>query len=276
MARLVLRSSIPRKILITACCLLVWAWIQTPVALAQHGGGHVGGGGVHFSTGGRIAPPHVSAPPSSHGIWHPHFWSGPPAAGVGAGNIRFRHPIHPLPPVFPIYGYPYFFGGPFFGYGWGWGFTSIWWPTCGPYWGWQFGCNSLPFYEYGWGNYAPFYSPSVPSGAPTYEYPLYPYREEGRDLPQLYLKDGTVYSVTDYWLVNGQIHFTTNEATEEGGLKSVEHVIDFDQLDLQTTIDVNTERGFRFVLRNEPLEQYMRDHPDATAAPPVSPPPDNQ
>ena len=76
---------------------------------------------------------------------------------------------------------------------------------------------------------------------------------------ELYLKDGTIYEVTDYWLVNDQLHFRT---AEEGGTKLVEHVIDFDQLDLQKTIDVNTDRGFRFVLRNEPLEDYLRDHPD--------------
>ena len=87
------------------------------------------------------------------------------------------------------------------------------------------------------------------------------YGDYRRDLPQLYLKDGTMYSVTDYWLVDNQLHFTM---IEEGGTKSVEHVIGFDELDLQTTIDVNTQRGFRFVLRNEPLEQYLRDHPDQT------------
>lgn len=270
MPRFVLCGSILVKILIAVSCLLACACVLAPVALAQHGGGHMGGGGMHFSTGGRIAAPHVSAPPSSHAIWHPHFWSGPPAAGIGANSFRFRrYPIHPLPPVFPIYGYgyPFFFGGPFFGYGLGWGFNSIWWPTCGPYWGWQFGCNPLPFYEYGSANYAPSYSQGTP---PTYEYPLYPYREEGRDLPELYLNDGTVYDVTDYWLVDGQLHFTTNEATEDGGLKPVDHVIDFDQLDLQTTIDANTQRGFRFVLRNEPLQQYLQDHPDL--APPSTPP----
>jgi hypothetical protein len=93
--------------------------------------------------------------------------------------------------------------------------------------------------------------------------------EETRELPQLYLKDGTVYRVTDYWLVNGQIHFTT---LEEGGTKSVEHVIPFEDLDLQQTIDVNTQRGFRFVLRNAPLEQYLRNrnegNPPAETAPP--------
>ena len=44
MARFVLRGSIFKKILITVSCMLASAWVQTPVALAQHGG-HVGGGG---------------------------------------------------------------------------------------------------------------------------------------------------------------------------------------------------------------------------------------
>jgi hypothetical protein len=80
-----------------------------------------------------------------------------------------------------------------------------------------------------------------------------------------------VYNVIDYWLVDGQIHFTM---LDESGTKSVEHVIGFDELDLQKTIDVATERGFRFVLRNEPVERYLRDHPDPT--PPVAPPPKNE
>ena len=66
--------------------------------------------------------------------------------------------------------------------------------------------------------------------------------------------------MTDYWLVDGQLHFTT---VEDAGTKSVEHALSFDTLDLQTTIDVNTERGFRFQLRNQPVEQYLREHPDA-------------
>jgi hypothetical protein len=253
MARFVLRGSILKKILIVVSCMLGSACVQTPVALAQHGGGHIGGGGAH-----------VFAPPSPHAaISRPRVSAAPPVAAFGTHSFRFRpRHINPLPPVFPVYGYPFFFGGPFFGYGLGWGFNSFWWPTCGPYWGWQFGCNALPFYEYGPGNYG---------YPPTYEYPLYPYREEGRDLPQLYLKDGTVYNVTDYWLVDGQIHFTM---LEEGGTKSVEYVIGFDELDLQKTIDVATKRGFRFVLRNEPVDQYLRDRPDLT--PPVAPPPKNK
>jgi hypothetical protein len=40
---------------------------------------------------------------------------------------------------------------------------------------------------------------------------------------------------------------------------------------LQTTVDRNTRRGFRFTLRNEPVEQYLGDHPDGL--PPIVTPP---
>jgi hypothetical protein len=90
------------------------------------------------------------------------------------------------------------------------------------------------------------------------------YGEESPDLPQLFLKDGTILNVTDYWLVDDQLHFTMIE--EEGG-NPVEHVIPFDALDLQKSADVSKRRGFRFMLRNEPVEQYLRDHPEG--APPA-------
>ena len=57
--------------------------------------------------------------------------------------------------------------------------------------------------------------------------------------------------------MHGELHF---KIVEENGTKVVEHEIDFGLLDLQKTIDVNTQRGFRFVLCNEPLEQYLKDH----------------
>ena len=49
-------------------------------------------------------------------------------------------------------------------------------------------------------------------------------------------------------------------------MKPEEQVIPFDELDLQKTVDVNTNRGFRFMLRNEPFEQYVRDHPEGPPA----------
>jgi len=76
--------------------------------------------------------------------------------------------------------------------------------------------------------------------------------------PQLVFKDGTTYTVTDYWRVNDQLHFIT---IEEGGTKSVPHTVPFDDLDVQRTTDTNAAQGFRFVLRDEPIEQWLEHHP---------------
>jgi hypothetical protein len=247
-ARLVVRGSILRKTLIVAACVLVSACIQTPVALAQRGAGRVGGGGGHFNSGGRIGIPHgVAPPPSPARILRPPVFAGP---RVGSPAFAFRqHPIF----RHPVFRHPELFGAPFLGAGLG--FNSFWCPNCGPFWTWGF---SSPLYWYGFENYV------TPQ---PYESPLYVYNGEERELVQLYLKDGTVYNVTDYWLVNGQIHFTM---IDETGTKSVEQVIGFDELDLQRTIDVNTQLGFKFVLRNEPWQKYLQDHPDLT--PPAGPP----
>ena len=72
--------------------------------------------------------------------------------------------------------------------------------------------------------------------------------------PQLVFRDGTTYTVTDYWRVNDQLHFIT---IEEGGTKSVPHAVPFGDLDVQRTTDANTAQGFRFVLRDEPIEQWL-------------------
>jgi hypothetical protein len=75
--------------------------------------------------------------------------------------------------------------------------------------------------------------------------------------PQLVFKDGTTYTVTDYWRVDDQLHFIT---IEEGGTKSVPHTVPFGDLDLQRTTDTNVAQGFRFVVRDEPIEQWLEHH----------------
>src|SRR5262245_19098791 len=75
--------------------------------------------------------------------------------------------------------------------------------------------------------------------------------------PQLVFKDGTTYTVTDYWRVNDELHFIT---IEEGGTKSVPHTVPFGDLDLQRTSDTNAAQGFRFVVRGEPIEQWLEHH----------------
>ena len=83
--------------------------------------------------------------------------------------------------------------------------------------------------------------------------------------PQLIFKDGTTYTVADYWRVEDQLHFITNE---EGGTKSVPHTVPFGDLDVQRTTDANTAQGFRFVVRDEPIEHWLQHHAQHTSAAP--------
>jgi hypothetical protein len=50
--------------------------------------------------------------------------------------------------------------------------------------------------------------------------------------------------------------------------------VDIDDLDLQKSVDVNTERGFRFVLRPAPIEEYLKngENPDNPQIAPQSEP----
>ena len=237
-----LRVLAHRKILMVVACALACAWFQTPIASAQRVG-HVGGG-VHVRTGGHVFAPHIGAP---------HLVGMPAPASRG----MFLRPRSGLPErPFLIFPRPVFVHAPFFRY---WErFDSSWWLYCGPVWGWNCGDFVLP-------EYAVEHYPAPPL---TYNNPVYVYSLDGHQLVQLYLKDDSVYNVNDYWFVNDQIHFTM---LDETGTKAGEQAIAFDDLDVQKTIDVNTRRGFRVVMRNEPLEQYLRDHPDLD--PPLLQPP---
>jgi hypothetical protein len=253
-------------------CALVLACSTGSPAFAQHAGGHAGGAG-HVSPPPAYHPPvsrpiipmrsPLAGPGSRTGFTSPIRIYSPPSFAVGypftRRRISPRFPFHPIAPVpiVPPYNFG-LFGIPFFGLGFGWGFNSGVWTGCDQFWMWGYGCNGLPLYESG-----PEYNvfplePSLPQ--PQWEIQTWPayYAGENPAHVELYLTDGTVYSVTDYWLVNGELHF---KVIEENGTKVVEHTIDFNQLDLQKTIDVNTARGFRFVLRNEPIEQYLKDNP---------------
>ena len=256
-----LTGSILKKILLVAAFVLVSAWVETP-ALAQHPGPIVAGG--HAAGGARASAPvrtPIPAPRVGPGL---HGAGGPRAAGLGAAGLGPRGFGVRLSPI-RVFRRRLFFGAPLFPFGVGFGFNSLWWPTCGPYGGWAWGggftCNPVPSYGFGFENYVT---------VPTYENRVYEYGGDERDLIWLYFKDGTVYGVSDYWFVNGEVHF---RMTEDDPSKPAEHVMPYDQLDVQKTTYVNTRRGFRIVFRDEPWQQYMKDHPDLT--PPDVPPAQN-
>ncbi len=60
----------------------------------------------------------------------------------------------------------------------------------------------------------------------------------------LYLKDGSSYAVTDYWLENGKLHYVASY----GG----ENSVDESALDLQKTVNENAAQGLTFTLRPAP------------------------
>ena len=232
-----------------AVCLALACACVPETALAQHVGGRPRGS---VGAGGMGARP-VGLARANGTVGR----SGSPFGATGApqvigenmngphrirGSIASRRPFIPFRPVFPIF--PphryWFWGAPLYGYGLGFGFSPFWWDSCGTYriWAWGYNCYAANFY--------------VSVGG-------------GRELQELYLKDGAVYDVTDYWLVDGQLHFTTLDESET---RWEEHAIALDELDLQKTVDVSKERGFRFVLRNEPMQLYLQHHPEIGAPDP--------
>jgi hypothetical protein len=232
MTRCVLES-IPNKIFISAACALLLVAASAPLARAQHPAHSVPAPAhapaAHAPVAApRMPMPRVIPPPAARpGIVRP--------VGVGQPHSFpvFRRPIFIFVP------FPRFRGT----------FYPLWWLNCGPIWGWQFGCNDVFFYTPVVENSV---TPLIYEPPPT---PVYSYLGGDRDLVRLYLKDGTVIGITDYWFVDDEIHFAI---PDEAG----EQVIGAEELDLQKTIDVNTRRGFRLVRRNEPMDQYVRDYPN--------------
>jgi hypothetical protein len=247
MTRRMLRGSILKNMMMIAGFLMAWACVQTPVAQAQHfGGGHAGGG----------VAPRVGAAPISHGpivargpMMRPGFAPSPFVGAFTTRSLFVGRPFGAFGSFFPFYGNPFFFGRPYFyGYASAWRFNLCWW--CDLWWMWGIGYRTVPFYEYG--NYMP--QPYVYSY--TYSYAL-TYGEERPELPQLYLKDGTVLNVMDYWVVKGELHLRMNENG-----RITEQVIPYSDLDEQKTKEMAEARGFLFVVRDEPVEEYLKHHPD--------------
>ena len=261
-----LLGSIFKRILSFGAWLLALALVQAAFAQAPHGGGHVGGGVHSAPARAPISAPRGVVGPRGvgpHGVgrhWVGPYGAGPRFAGFGPRGFGSRQgAIH-------VFRRRVFFGAPFFRFGVGLGFNSLWWPSCGPSLGWAWGggyeCYLGPYYGYGFGGYGfGGYGFENYVTMPTYESPAYEYGGDDRDLVWLYLKYGTVYEVSDYWLVNGQMHFSM---VEDDPTKPVEHTIPYDDLDVQKTIYVNSHRGFRIVFRDEPWQQYLKDHPDLT------------
>jgi hypothetical protein len=226
--------------------------------------------GSSFTTGNTMhtrpfaqfvpGPPHVPRAPRRH--HEPIFFGG--FGGFGCFG-----------PFFFGCGGGFFDPG-FFGYGYGY---------CDPFWG-------CPGYGYGgYGSYYnggyygnQIYNQSTDGSSVSNEFnpsrswfPSAPAEEGGGGRatsgPEvaLFLKDGTVYAITDYWVADNKLHYVTNY----GG----ENSIPLDQIDMQRTVDANAKRGINITLRPTPYSQEAPapdgapTPPAPDAQPPANPPP---
>jgi hypothetical protein len=100
---------------------------------------------------------------------------------------------------------------------------------------------------------------AVSSPVPDYTLPSPSYVFAGSasvSYPKLVFKDGSSYLVADYWRKDGQLHFIT---AEDGGTKFVPHTVSFDDLDLEQTKRGAEAEGFRFLIRDKPVEQWLEE-----------------
>jgi len=230
-----------------AACVVMLGWAVLTTAQAPHRGSPATG-----------APrPSVPRPSTARGIPatpqamnRPQFVSGPHFMGAGLHRFGFgQRPIN-------VVGRRVFIGAPLFRFRVGRRFYPTWLPSCvaslGWAWGWGLDCSGAPLYEYAW---QPYLNQAV------YESPMYFYGALQSDVVWLYMKNGQVRGATDYWFVNGELHFI---GVAQDGRPTPEQVLSADDLDVNKTVYFNTRRGFRMVWRDEPWQQWLQHHPDDT------------
>ena len=209
------------------------------------------------------APPHVPA------ILRDAILSSTPASVSAAASV---HSSSAAAADFSAGG---FYGGGFgFGLGYGYGYGY-----CDPFWGCPAGLYGSYYNGGYYGNQ--IYNATTDESSVSNEFN--PSRYWGPSAPPeetgggggassssdsevvLFLKDGTVYAITDYWIADNKLHYVTNY----GG----ENSIPLDQLDMQRTVDTNAKRGINITLRPTPQSQQAQPAPDEQAAPEPAPPP---
>ncbi len=196
------------------------------------------------------------------------------ATTVASAQRPFQpiRPGYPSYPYYPYFGYYPYYGGIGFGFG-GFGPCDPFWGCFGYGFGYGYGFGgglgyfgaSAGGYGSGWTDAAAEGSANVTSPDNTDSYLLAAPGTGGSDsvagssngtqelrtdsAPQqtyvlLYLKDGSSFAVSDYWLADGKLHYVTSY----GG----ENAVDESKVDLQRTVNENATRGVDFTLRPQP------------------------
>jgi len=255
---------------------------QTPPSAGRVGVSHFITGDEGVASGARLAGPPVEPKGMRSPLGASTALRGAPRRTTSAPFAQARPlPPHigPFPPrrIQPIFflGFGGCWNGFFPGYC-GYGFLPYW---CDP-WLAQWGCG-YGGYGYGLGGYYgggygnTIYNDSTDQSSVSSEFnpSRYAFPNSGPEPSSggapssdnevvLFLKDGTVYAITDYWVADNKLHYVTNY----GG----ENTIEMDQIDMQRTVDVNAKRGVPITLKPAPEAEEPAE-PDAA---PNSGPPD--
>jgi PDZ domain-containing protein len=203
-------------------CSVVLA-LATPAAYAQHGGGgRFGGAAGGFSRGGMGTGrrsggtylPSVPAAASFFQLPGPVIESKPVVYRIGRARVQaqFKHRLY-------------------LGYGF--------WPVYGWASSWESGCLSdsgenCDGAEY---NDSEAENPVLPTRATI----------SLNSILVIYLRDGSGYGATDYWITDGMLHLVTTYDIEKSFV--------FEQIDWQRTVDDNAARGVYFKLSYSPSKQ---------------------
>lgn len=243
--------------LISVVCISL---LVAALSYAQHGGGHMGGGfsGRGFSGhssghGGSSHSPSRFVSGLRHVIPIPGLWRSPKPTAPSTDSFAAvrpprRPPIGIRPPVPPFPRPPFLnscFGHAFCsGFGFGFGAPLF----CDPLF--RFG-GCFPFFGLTFGFQDDFFSAGAEpqavasGGSDLGSTPSEFSTNDGvHPITLLQLKNGWMYGLTDYWVEGDELHYVTNY----GGKNS----IPLEQIDLATTIRLNSERGVEFSLHAKP------------------------
>jgi hypothetical protein len=77
----------------------------------------------------------------------------------------------------------------------------------------------------------------------------------------IYMKNGSVLTVRDYWMIDGELHYIL--------MSGVQRAVDLEQVDLPRTNTENAKSGVKFIFKSEP--SVTAPEPDGSASPPAQP-----
>lgn len=226
-----------RRFSLGVLCSVVFA-LATPAAYAQHGSGRFGGEAGRSNRGvmssgrpsGGTSPRSVPAGASFFQMSGSAIESKPGVYRIGRVRVQaqLKHRLYLGYGFWPLYG---------------------WAPS------WESGCIS----DSGGDCYVAEYDDSEA------ENPVFPTRAEIslNSILVIYLRDGSGYGATDYWITDGMLHFVTTYDVEKSFV--------FEEIDWQRTVDDNAARGVYFKLSYSPSKQRR-----ATAIAPTCPAPSSQ